>query len=160
VFCSDEEYFKQKSVRFENNGSRLVIRGESAYGCPVFQISSLWTTLEEHQLILGIILFLLGFQLLFYGLMMINLTVFIAGYFISFAIYGGIFTVFLGPDSSSIAVYFSLLFILLASTLTAYGLTRLINLSIFFIGACNLSNYHSSRPNSRCIGQHYIHIDI
>ena len=84
----------------------------------------------------SIIVFLLGFQLLFYGLLMINVTVFIAGYFISFAIYGGIFTVFLGPDSSSIAVYFSLLFILLASTLSAYGLTKLINISIFFIGAC------------------------
>ena len=85
-------------------------------------------------------MFALGFQLLFYGLLMINVTVFIAGYFISFAIYGGIFTVFLGPDSSTIVVYFSLLFILLASTLTAYGLTRLINVSIFFIGACNLIN--------------------
>lgn len=74
--------------------------------------------------------------MLFYGLLMINLTVFIAGYFISFAILGGIFTVFLGPNSSSIAVYFSLLFILLASTLIAYGLTKLINVSIFFIGAC------------------------
>lgn len=83
--------------------------------------------------------------MLFYGLLMINLTVFIAGYFISFAILGGIFTVFLGPNSSSISVYFSLLFILLASTLIAYGLTKLINLSIFFIGACNhiiIKNYY------------------
>src|SRR5690606_32000314 len=107
------------------NNSSLVIKGESAYGCPVFQISSLWTTLEEHSVIFGIILFVLGFQMLFYGLLMINVTVFIAGYFISFAILGGIFTVFLGPDSSSIAVYFSLLFILLASTLIAYGLTKI-----------------------------------
>lgn len=91
-------------------------------------------------MILGIILFIIGFQMLFYGLLMINVTVFIAGYFISFAILGGIFTVFLGPNSSSIAVYFSLLFILLASTLIAYGLTKLINVSIFFIGACNLLN--------------------
>ena len=74
--------------------------------------------------------------MLFYGLLMINLTVFIAGYFISFAILGGIFTVFLTADSSSIAVYFSLLFLLVASTLIAYGLTKLINVSIFFIGAC------------------------
>lgn len=136
IFCSDEDYFDQKYYKFTNNNNVLVITGESSSGCPVFQISSLWTTLEEHQVILGIILFLLGFQLLFYGLLMINVTVFIAGYFVSFAIYGGIFTVFLGPDSTSIAVYFSLLFILLASTLTAYGLTKLINVSIFFIGAC------------------------
>jgi hypothetical protein len=79
----------------------------------------------------------MGFNMLFYGLLMINLTVFIAGYFISFAILGGIFTVFLTPDTSSITVYFSLLFLLLASTLIAYGLTKLINVSIFFIGACN-----------------------
>lgn len=102
----------------------------------MFQISSLWATLEDNSFVLGIVLFVLGFQLLFYGLLMINVTVFIAGYFISFAILGGIFTVFLGPNSSSIEVYFSLLFILLSSTLIAYGLTKLINVSIFFIGAC------------------------
>ena len=76
--------------------------------------------------------------MLFYGLLMINLTVFIAGYFISFALLAAIFTIFLGPNSSSIAVYFSLIFILLASTLIAYGLTKLINISIFFIGACTI----------------------
>lgn len=75
--------------------------------------------------------------MLFYGLLMINITVFICGYFISFAVYGGIFTVFIGPDTGTITVYFALLFILLASTLTAYGLTKLINVSIFFIGARN-----------------------
>ncbi len=91
---------------------------------------------------------------------MINVTVFIAGYFISFAIYGGIFTVFLGPDSSSIAVYFSLLFILLASTLSAYGLTKLINVSIFFIGACNLKFNNSFWTNSWCISKYNFQFNI
>jgi hypothetical protein len=44
----------------------------------------------------------------------------------------------LRPDSSTIAIYFSLLFILFLSTLIAYGLTKLVNVSIFFIGACKL----------------------
>jgi hypothetical protein len=74
--------------------------------------------------------------MLFFGILMTNLTIFFASYFISFAILGGISTAFLGPQSSRLAIYFTLLFILFLSTLFAYGLTRLVNVSVFFIGAC------------------------
>lgn len=75
--------------------------------------------------------------MLFFGVLTTHLTIFFASYFLSFAIIGGIFTVFLRPDSSGIVVYFCLLLILFLSTLVAYGLSRLVNVSLFFVGACN-----------------------
>ena len=98
--------------------------------------------------------------MLFYGLLMLNVTVFIAGYFISFALLAAIFTVFLGPTSSSIAVYFSLLFILLTSTLIAYGLTKLISISIVFIGACKPFFILSLWINSWSLIQYLIFLNI
>jgi hypothetical protein len=92
--------------------------------------------LSDNKLIFGSILFVVGFIMLFYGILMTHLMIFLAAYFLSFAALTGIFTAFLSPDSSRIAIYFSLLFILFLSTLVAYALTRLVDLSIFFIGAC------------------------
>jgi hypothetical protein len=117
--------------------TNLVIYGTTSYACPVFELSSIWTALTDNSLIFGIILFVVGFIMLFFGILMTHLMIFIAAYFLSFAVLLGIFTAFLRPDSSTIAIYFSLLFILFLSTLIAYGLTRLVNVSIFFIGACN-----------------------
>jgi hypothetical protein len=81
-------------------------------------------------------MFVIGFIMLFYGILMTHLMIFLAAYFLSFAATMGIFTTFLGPESSRIVIYFSLLFILFISTLIAYALTRLVEVSIFFIGAC------------------------
>jgi hypothetical protein len=81
-------------------------------------------------------MFVVGFIMLFYGILMTHLMIFLAAYFLSFAALIGIFTAFLGPDSSRIVIYFTLLFILFISTLVAYALTRLVDVSIFFIGAC------------------------
>jgi hypothetical protein len=124
---------------FSNHSTmtNLVIYGTTSYACPVFELSSIWTALTDNSLIFGIILFVVGFIMLFFGILMTHLMIFIAAYFLSFAVLLGIFTAFLRPDSSTIAIYFSLLFILFLSTLIAYGLTRLVNVSIFFIGACN-----------------------
>lgn len=108
------------------------------YACPVFELSSIWSALTDNLLIFGFILFVVGFIMLFYGILMTHLMIFLAAYFLSFAILFGIFTAFLSPDSSTIAIYFSLLLILFLSTLTAYSLTKLVNVSVFFIGACNI----------------------
>ena len=93
--------------------------------------------MSENSLIFGIILVIVGFQMLFFGLVMIQVTIFIAAYFLSFVVLGAIFTLILGPDSSLIAIYFSLLLILFVSTLLGYGSTKLVGTSIFFVGACN-----------------------
>jgi hypothetical protein len=45
VFCSGEDYFRLRSYAFANSNQTIKIIGESLYGCPVFQISSLWTAL-------------------------------------------------------------------------------------------------------------------
>ena len=74
--------------------------------------------------------------MLFYGILMTHLMIFLTAYFLSFAVLIIIFSAILTPDSSRIAIYFSLLFILFLSTLIAYALTRLVNVSIFCIGAC------------------------
>lgn len=67
---------------------------------------------------------------------MTHLMIFIGAYFLSFAVLMGVATAFLTPDSSTVAIYFVLLLILFLATLIAYALTRLVNVSIFFIGAC------------------------
>lgn len=118
--------------------SKLIINGESSYVCPVFELSSIWSALTDNLFFFGIILFLVGFIMLFYGILMTHLMIFIAAYFLSFAILFGLFTAFLTPESSSVAIYFSLLLILFLSTLIAYSLTKLVNVSIFFIGACKI----------------------
>jgi len=74
--------------------------------------------------------------MLFFGILMTHLMIFLASYFMSFALLIGIATAFIGPDSSKLVIYFTLLFILFLATVIAYSLTRLVNFSVFFIGAC------------------------
>ena len=105
----------------------------------MFELSSIWKGLTDNSFIFGTVLFVVGFIMLFYGILMTHLMIFIAAYFLSFAVLLGLFTTFLRPDSSTVAIYFSLLFILFLSTVVAYGLTRLVNVSILFIGACKYS---------------------
>lgn len=75
--------------------------------------------------------------MLFYGILMTHLMIFLTSYLLTFAVLASIFSAFLTPESSRIAIYFSLLLIIFLSTLVAYGLTKLVNVSVFFIGACN-----------------------
>jgi len=76
---------------------------------------------------------------MFYGILMTSLIIFLTSYFISFAVLTGIATAFLGINSSTIAIYFALLIIVFLSTLLAYGITKLLDVSVFFVGACK---YH------------------
>lgn len=123
-------------MKVELQANKIVIYGTTPYACPVFQLSSIWKALTENLLIFGIVLFIVGFVMLFFGVLMTHLMIFITAYFLSFAVLTGIFTAILRPDSSTLAIYFSLLLIMFLSTLIAYGLTRLVKVSIFFIGAC------------------------
>jgi hypothetical protein len=79
--------------------------------------------------------------MLFFGVLMTHLMIFIAAYFLSFAVLTMISTAFLRPDSSTLTIYFALLIILFLSTLIAYALTRLVKVSIFCIGACKSQYY-------------------
>lgn len=115
---------------------KLIIYGTSPYACPVFSLGSIWKALTENSFIFGVVLFVMGFIMLFFGILMTHLMIFIAAYFLSFAVLMGVATAFLTPESSTIAIYFALLFILFLATLIAYALTRLVKVSIFFIGAC------------------------
>jgi hypothetical protein len=54
---------------------------------------------------------------------------------ITFALLGAIFTLFVSPHSSTYVIYFSFLILLFISTLLAYGVTKLVAVSIFFVGA-------------------------
>lgn len=83
-------------------------------------------------------MFLIGFYLLFYGRSAIDVTVFIAVFFISLLSLGSILTLFVSPNSSSLVIYSTFLFLLFISCLLGYSATKLIKGSIFFIGACNL----------------------
>lgn len=48
-----------------------------------------------------------------------------------------VFTVIISPHSSTIVIYLCFLFILFVSTLLAYGITKLVGISLFFVGAGN-----------------------
>lgn len=74
--------------------------------------------------------------MLFYGIFMTHLLIFVSAYVLTFVVLAWIFSSFLTPYSSQITIYFSLLIILFLSTLVAYTLSKLVNISIFFIGAC------------------------
>ena len=108
----------------------------SPYACPVFELSSIWRALSENKLVFGVVLVIIGFVMLFFGILMTHLMIFITAYMLSFAALATLFTAFLRPDSNTLEIYFALLFILFASTLIAYSMTKLVKVSIFFIGAC------------------------
>ena len=114
----------------------ILIEGKSKYGCPVFQVSSLWVVIDENPLIFGIILFVIGVQSLFFGRITIEISLFFAAFFICLLILGAILTVFIGPNSSTVTIYFSFLLLLAIATLISYGITKLVDISLFFIGAC------------------------
>jgi len=115
----------------------LTINGKSPHGCPVFQLSSIYAAISDNSWIFGIILIAVGFIMLFFGVLMTHVVIFVSAYFLSFAVLVSIFTAFMGPESSRLAIYFALLLVLFLATLIAYALTRLVNVSIFLIGACN-----------------------
>lgn len=79
----------------------------------------------------------LGLHLLFFGRVTIETTIFIAGFLICFAVLGSMFTLFVGPYSSTFVIYLAFLLLLFASTMLGYGITKLVNVSIFFVGASN-----------------------
>lgn len=83
-------------------------------------------------------MFIIGFYLLFYGRSTIDITIFIAVFFVSLLIIGSLLTLLVSPNSSSLVIYSTFLFLLFFSCLLGYSATKLINISIFFIGACNL----------------------
>jgi hypothetical protein len=138
---------------------KLIIYATSPYACPVFELSSIWRALTDNSFIFGVVLFVVGFIMLFFGILMTHLMIFITAYFLSFAVLMGVVSAFLRPDSSTIAIYFALLFILFLATLIAYSLTRLVKVSVFFIGACKQSLMQflasSWRPCSTPFSQPY-----
>jgi hypothetical protein len=150
--CQESKDAALKGIRAGLEGGRLVVYGSTSYACPVFELSSIWRALTDNLLIFGVVLFIVGFIMLFFGIMMTHLMIFIAAYFLSFAVLTMVFSAFLAVDSSTLAIYFCLLLIMFLSTLFAYGLTRLVGVSIFFIGACKLCFTQSSgsswRPSS------------
>lgn len=91
-------------------------------------------TLQSHSLVLGVVMVLLGTVMLFYGILMTHLVIFLATYCLCLAVLVGVATAFLSANSSSIAIYFTLLLIVALSTLAAYALTRLVKVSLFFVG--------------------------
>lgn len=118
------------------SNQKLIIYGSTPYACPVFELSSIWKAISDNLLIFGSILVIVGFIMLFFGVLMTHLMIFIAAYFLSFAVLTLIASTFLRPDSTTIMIYFALLIILFLSTLIAYSLTKLVRVSIFCIGAC------------------------
>jgi hypothetical protein len=82
-------------------------------------------------------MFLLGFYLLFYGRSAVDITVFLAVFLISMIALGSLLTLFISPNSSNLTIYSSFLLLLFVSCLFGYGATKLIGVSVFFVGACN-----------------------
>lgn len=81
-------------------------------------------------------MFLLGFYLLFYGRSALDVTVFIAVLLISLAALGSLLTLLISPNSSNITIYSCFLLLLFVSCLLGYLATKLISVSVFFVGAC------------------------
>jgi hypothetical protein len=46
------------------------MKANSQYGCPIFEISSIWQAISDNLIIFGIILTLVGALTLFYGILM------------------------------------------------------------------------------------------
>ena len=135
--CADN-YDLEIQSRYVDN-EIIKIDGASRYGCPVFQVSSIWNVFQDNWILIGLILMVIGAYLLFYGRETIVVTVFFASFFIVFGILGALSTVFISPYSSTFVVYFSFLLILFLSTIAAYLVTKILNISVFFIGACTRS---------------------
>lgn len=123
---------------------KITIEANSLYGCPAFEVSNLWAVFLDNQILFGVILFVLGLYMLFYGRVTIEVTIFVGIFFISFAVVGSIFTLFVSPYSSTFVMYFSFLLLVTICTLISYGVTRLVNLSLFFVGACKFTLIQSS----------------
>lgn len=129
--------FEITDASLDDFTGRLTIVGRSVHGCPALEISSLWEALYDNAIIFGIVLFGAGITELFFGRKMLNPTIFIAAYCLSFAVLGGILSGFvLKPDSSLILIYFSLLLALFLSSCIAYVVMGMTHISMFVVGAC------------------------
>jgi|JI6StandDraft_1071083.scaffolds.fasta_scaffold01882_14 hypothetical protein len=88
------------------------------------------------------VLLVAGVTELFCGRKMLQPTIFIAAYCLSFAILGAILSEFvLRSDSSLILIYFSLLIALFLSSCIAYMIMGVTHISMFVVGACNALYY-------------------
>lgn len=90
------------NVRAQVKGEQMVIYGMSPYACPVFELSSIWKALTENQLIFGVLMVIVGFVMLFFGILTTHLMIFISAYLLSFAALSAIVTIFLRPDSNTL----------------------------------------------------------
>jgi hypothetical protein len=65
IECSDNGDWEIKSVT--SNSTTISIKGKSQYGCPVFEVSSIWKVFDENWVLFGIILLVIGVHMLFFG---------------------------------------------------------------------------------------------
>jgi hypothetical protein len=144
----------------EERGS-LVVIGRSRYGCPVLEISRLWEALHDNAILFGIVMVAVGVMELLFGRKMLQPTIFVAAYCLTFAIVGAFVSeIILGPDSSLLVIYFSLLGVLFISSFVAYLVMGISPLSIFCIGACTLPFYLRDGPNRGRPGQQHLHKNL
>jgi uncharacterized membrane protein YcaP (DUF421 family) len=100
-------------------------------------MSSLWEALSDNQVIFGIVMLVVGVTELFFGRKMLQPTIFIAAYCLSFAVLGAIASeLIVKPDSSLIVIYMTLLLILFVSSCVAYLVMGASYISVFCVGAC------------------------
>lgn len=96
--------------------------------------------MSDNAIIFGIVLFLVGVMELLFGRKMLQPTIFIAAYCLSFAVLGGIATeLIVSPTSSLLLIYLVLLLVLFLSSCIAYFIMGASHISIFCVGAC--TNY-------------------
>lgn len=65
IYCADN-YDLLIDSRYVDAGV-IQIHGLSKYGCPVFQVSSIWSVFHDNWILIGLILMVIGAYLLFYG---------------------------------------------------------------------------------------------
>lgn len=138
VLCGEDYAFEVSDLFLDSASGWMVVVGTSKYGCPVLEISRLWEALSDNAILFGIALVVVGVGELLFGRKMLQPTIFVAAYCLSFAVLGAFVSeVLLTPDSSLLVIYFSLLAVLLLSSFVGYLVMGASYLSVFCIGACN-----------------------
>jgi hypothetical protein len=157
LYCVRNQIDRMIITDIVEDGYEFVISAKSPHACPFIQVSAVWAFIRDNNIIFGLILLAIGLSECFFGLRMLNPTLFVIGYFTGKFIYPSFFhqrptkqniIIFIGfgilvllfaeflitPTTHIILVWVALLLAVVCGALIGYLAMTLPKLGFFALG--------------------------
>lgn len=145
------ETFELAEVTLEDN--KYTVSGRSQYGCPIMQVSSLLSFIEEYKYLFGILLLLMGGVVCFYGFRLLIPVLFIFGYMTGFLFVMLIFGEFiLSQQVTQLLLFICILIAIIIGSIIGYVFIKLPRIAYTVVGVwlAIVTLFHHLRSAASC----------